>query len=268
MAMFLVFPNPSDLLRNFSRWINICLLESVDHDIFQHFRFPVEILVIDWLWLRGWLINNRTICTRIALLFWNFISLFEKPRTRLVGKIRSQNQSIGKCAIFEFYSNFPAAARQLRFDAPAFLVRFLGFLSASLRSFESSCPATWWLWLQLMRLLRCRSQQGEVAIQRAHLLALQSLQGYFCYKAICAQCKALGVAGGGSQVCKHQVRLSYCRQGSPRAKRRPGFLATRVLPGAIGHSILRTSVKPLSHSRDPELVLYLLNSWKIKFPRF
>jgi len=38
-----------------------------------------------------------------------------------------------------------------------------------------------------------------------------------------------------------------------------GFLATRVLPGAIGHSILRTSVKPrcipLSNSQDPELVL-------------
>jgi len=37
-----------------------------------------------------------------------------------------------------------------------------------------------------------------------------------------------------------------------------GFLATRVLPGAIGHPILRTSVKPryipLSNSQDPELV--------------
>jgi len=81
-------------------------------------------------------------------------------------------------------------------------------------------PATWWLWLQLVRLLRRRYQQGEAAIQRAHLLALQSLQGYFCYKAICPQCKALGVAGGGSQVCEHQVHLSYCRQGSPGAKRR------------------------------------------------
>jgi len=39
----------------------------------------------------------------------------------------------------------------------------------------------------------------------------------------------------------------------------PGFLATRVLPGAIEHSILRTSVKPwyisLSHSQDPEVFL-------------
>jgi len=47
---------------------------------------------------------------------------------------------------------------------------------------------------------------------------------------------------------------------------RPGFLATRVLPGAIGHSILRTSVKPrytpLSNSRDRELVL--LSSHDVK----
>jgi len=43
----------------------------------------------------------------------------------------------------------------------------------------------------------------------------------------------------------------------------PGFLATRVLPGAIGHFILRTSVKPrripLSNSQDPELVLLSLD---------
>jgi len=43
----------------------------------------------------------------------------------------------------------------------------------------------------------------------------------------------------------------------------PGFLATRVLPGAIGHSILRTSVNPrripLSTSQDPELVLLSLD---------
>ena len=40
---------------------------------------------------------------------------------------------------------------------------------------------------------------------------------------------------------------------------RTGFLATRVMPGVIGHSILRTSIKPryipLSNSQDPELVL-------------
>jgi len=39
-----------------------------------------------------------------------------------------------------------------------------------------------------------------------------------------------------------------------------GFLATRVLPGAIGHSTLRTLVKPryipLSNNPDPELVLF------------
>ena len=45
-----------------------------------------------------------------------------------------------------------------------------------------------------------------------------------------------------------------------------GFLATRVLSGAIGHSILRTSVKPrripLSNSQDPELVLLSSNAYK------
>ena len=58
---------------------------------------------IDWFWLRGWLINKKAIsinkgaiCTRTAPLFWNFISLLEGPRTRLVRKIGSQNQSIRK----------------------------------------------------------------------------------------------------------------------------------------------------------------------------
>jgi len=46
--------------------------------------------------MRSWPINNRAICTRIALSFWNYITLFEKPRTRLVGKIRSQHQSIAR----------------------------------------------------------------------------------------------------------------------------------------------------------------------------
>jgi len=49
---------------------------------------------IDWFWLRCWLINKGAICTRTAPLFWNFISLFQGPRTRLVRKIGSQNQSI------------------------------------------------------------------------------------------------------------------------------------------------------------------------------
>jgi len=46
--------------------------------------------------LRRWLINKEAICTGTAPLFWNFLSLFERPRTRLVRKIGSQNQSIKK----------------------------------------------------------------------------------------------------------------------------------------------------------------------------
>jgi len=53
-----------------------------------------KIARIDWFWLRGWLINKGAICTRSAPLFWNFIFLFQSPRTRLVRKIGSQNQSI------------------------------------------------------------------------------------------------------------------------------------------------------------------------------
>ena len=48
---------------------------------------------IDWFWLRGWLTNKGAICTRTAPLFGIFISLFQIPRTRLVWKIDSQNQS-------------------------------------------------------------------------------------------------------------------------------------------------------------------------------
>ena len=56
--------------------------------------------------------------------------------------------------------------------------------------------------------------------------------------------------------CLPRARLeSVCKAGA-------GFLATRVLPGAIWHTILRTSVKPryilLSISQDPELVLLSL----------
>ena len=58
-------------------------------------------ICIDWFWLWGWLINKGAtkinkgaICTRTAPLFWNFISLFQGPQTRLVRKIGSQNQSI------------------------------------------------------------------------------------------------------------------------------------------------------------------------------
>jgi len=49
---------------------------------------------IDWFWLRGWLLHTGAICTRTAPLFLICISLFERPRTRLVRKVRSQHQSI------------------------------------------------------------------------------------------------------------------------------------------------------------------------------
>ena len=57
---------------------------------------PMWSAAIDWFWLRGWLINKGAICTRTAPLFWIFISLFQNPRTRLVRKISSPNQSIGR----------------------------------------------------------------------------------------------------------------------------------------------------------------------------
>ena len=50
--------------------------------------------LIDWFFLRGWLNNKWAICIGTAPSCWDFISLFERPRTRLVGKIGSQNQSI------------------------------------------------------------------------------------------------------------------------------------------------------------------------------
>jgi len=58
-------------------------------------------------------------------------------------------------------------------------------------------------------------------------------------------------------LCLNRFELSgFCVQS---ARWVSGFLATRVLPRAIGHSILRISVKPrcipLSNSQDPELVL-------------
>ena len=56
--------------------------------------------VINWFWLRGWQNNKRAICAGTAHVFWNFISLFERPRTRLVGKIGSQNQSVGELAVW------------------------------------------------------------------------------------------------------------------------------------------------------------------------
>jgi len=41
---------------------------------------------IDWFWLQGWLNTKGPICTGTAPLFWNFISLFERPRTRRKSK--------------------------------------------------------------------------------------------------------------------------------------------------------------------------------------
>ena len=50
----------------------------------------------------------------------------------------------------------------------------------------------------------------------------------------------------------------------------PGFLATRVLPGAIGHSIQGTSVRPqyipLSHGQDTELVQGILSFLSFEDP--
>ena len=64
-------------------------------------------------------------------------------------------------------------------------------------------------------------------------------------------------------LCLNRFELSgFCVQS---ARWVSGFLATRVLPGAIGHSILRISVKPrcipLSNSQDPELVLLSSHFW-------
>jgi len=55
---------------------------------------PISHMWIDWFWLRGWLIDKGAICTGTAPLFWNCIFLFKRPRTRLVWKIGSQNQSM------------------------------------------------------------------------------------------------------------------------------------------------------------------------------
>ena len=41
---------------------------------------------IDWFWSQGWLNTKGPICTGTAPLFWNFISLFERPRTRRKSK--------------------------------------------------------------------------------------------------------------------------------------------------------------------------------------
>jgi len=90
------------------------------------------------------------------------------------------------------------------------------------------------------------------------------------------------------QVCQQNLKCESAQQRITKHHLGAGFLATRVLPGAIGHSILRTSVKPwprfilLSNSQDRELVLssshfcyptWILGPssfqlWKIKFPRF
>ena len=39
------------------------------------------------------------------------------------------------------------------------------------------------------------------------------------FKSICKQCKQAGVRGGGSQLCKHFVRRSYCTTCSPGMQR-------------------------------------------------
>jgi len=72
----------------------MCVFVSV-WDIVPFYGYAyISWFTIDWFWLRGWLINKGAICTRTAPLFWIFISLFQSPRTRLIRKIGSQNQSI------------------------------------------------------------------------------------------------------------------------------------------------------------------------------
>ena len=39
------------------------------------------------------------------------------------------------------------------------------------------------------------------------------------FKSICKQCKQSGVRGGGSQLCKHFVRRSYCTKYAPGIQR-------------------------------------------------
>jgi len=76
-------------LRNQVTWFRITF-----NFTFKSRGFPEQ---IDWFWLRGRLNNKRAICTGTAPLFGNSISLFERPRTRLVRNIGSQNQSIAEC---------------------------------------------------------------------------------------------------------------------------------------------------------------------------
>jgi len=78
---------------------------------------------------------------------------------------------------------FPSATRESTWDPGIFIIIIIIFPS-------------WWL----------TYNKHFISLY----LALQPLQGYICYKAICPQCKALGVAGSGSQFCEHQVHLSYC----------------------------------------------------------
>jgi len=52
------------------------------------------VIVWDWFGLRCWLIHKGVIWSRTASLFWNIITLLERPRMRSVRKIGSQNQSV------------------------------------------------------------------------------------------------------------------------------------------------------------------------------
>jgi len=79
-----------------------CVTDTQSHTDTSQIRHALQTLPdmptfswIDWFWLQGWLMNKRAICTGTAPLFWKFIFLFERPRTRLVRKTGSPNQSMG-----------------------------------------------------------------------------------------------------------------------------------------------------------------------------
>jgi len=78
--------------------IYLCIKMLCTYPIYMYVqRYPCiylnmyKYVRMDKCWLQGWLINKGAIYTGTPPLFWNFISLFERPRTRLAGKMWSQN---------------------------------------------------------------------------------------------------------------------------------------------------------------------------------
>ena len=94
--------HPSACIANTCIHLNLCTREgSCEHTLPTRItHMPTLYCVLSymhtithWFWLRGWLIYKGAICTGTAPLFWNFISLFERPQTRFKRKISSQDQS-------------------------------------------------------------------------------------------------------------------------------------------------------------------------------